>query len=163
MAERTTTAVRLGRVQKQLSSWRERHGGRGRAIPEELWRAAVEVAAVAGVSETARVLGVDRERLVRRLGARPSGAFGSAVPPRTTHPKRKDAADRAAGAFGSAVPPRTTLASTAFVEVDAQRVFGRGKAIVRLTSRDGEQLEIEVEGGAMDVVAVARAFWERSR
>jgi hypothetical protein len=35
--------------------------------------------------------------------------------------------------------------------------------VVRLTSRDGEQLEIEVEGGAVDVAAVARAFWERAR
>jgi hypothetical protein len=61
------------------------------------------------------------------------------------------------------VPARTTVASPAFVEVDAQRVLSRGKTVVRLTSRDGEQLEIEVEGSAMDVAAVARAFWERAR
>jgi hypothetical protein len=135
----TTVTVELGRVQKRLSSWRERHGGRGRAIPEELWRAAVEVAAIAGVNETARVLGVDRERLLRRVEARPRGASGSAV------------------------PTRTTLASPAFVEVDAHRVFARGKTVVRLTSCEGEQLEIEVEGSAMDVAAVARALWERAR
>jgi hypothetical protein len=139
MTEQTTAAAQLGRVQKKLSSWRERHGGRGRPIPEELWRAVVDVAAIAGVSETARVLGVDRERLVRRVGARPSGASGSTV------------------------QTRTTTSSTAFVEVDAHRMFARGKTVVRLTSREGERLEIEVEGGAMDVVAVAHALWERAR
>jgi hypothetical protein len=139
MAKQTTAAVELGRVRRKLSSWRERHGGRGRPIPEELWRAAVDVASIAGVSETARVLGVDRERLVRRVGERPSEAPGAAV------------------------PTRTTVASPAFVELDAQSVLSRGKTVVRLTSREREQLEIEVEGSAMDVAAVARAFWERAR
>lgn len=135
----TTVTVELSRVEKQLSRWRERHGGRGRRLPEPLWVAAVEVAAIAGVSETARVLGVDRERLLRRVGARPSGASGVAA------------------------PTRTTVASGAFVEVDAKRVFARGKTVVRLSRGDGEQLEIEVEGSAMDVAAVARALWERAR
>jgi hypothetical protein len=135
----TTVTVELCRVEKQLSRWRDRHGGRGRAIPEELWMAAADVAAIAGVNETARVLGVDRARLLRRVGARPSGAPGVAA------------------------KARTTVASSAFVEVDARGVFGRGKTVVRLTGRDREQLEIEVEGSAMDVAAVARAFWERSR
>jgi hypothetical protein len=134
----TTATVELGRVEKKLSSWRERHGGRGRAIPEALWIAAAEVAAVAGVSETARVLGVDRERLQRRAGARPSGVTGAVVPTRP-----------------AAVP--------AFVEVDARGVFCRGKTVVRLSRRDGEQLEIEVEGSSMDVAALARALWERAR
>jgi len=135
-----TTSVELGRVEKKLSLWREQHGGRGRPIPQELWREAAEVAAVAGVHATARALGVDRERLARRVGARSSA--GSAV---------------------VTVGAQSALASSAFVEVDAQRVFTRGKTLVRLTSRDGEQLEIEVEGGAMDVPAMARAFWERSQ
>lgn len=135
----TTGLVGLERVEKKLSTWRGRHGGRGRRIPEELWRAAAEVAALAGVNETARVLGVDRERLLRRVGPRASGASGAAV------------------------LAQPAVASPAFVEVDARGVFGRGKTVVRLTSRDGEQLEIEVEGSAMDVAAVARAFWERSR
>lgn len=140
MAERTTATVELVRIGRKLSSWRERHGGRGRAIPERLWAEAAEVAAVAGVNEAARELGVDRERLARRVAER-SGKASSEV----------------------AVPARRAPASAAFVEVDAHRVFARGVTVVRLTSRDGEQLEIEVEGGAVDVAAVARAFWERAR
>jgi hypothetical protein len=135
----TTVTVELGRVEKMLSSWRERCGGRGRPIPEELWRAAAEVATVAGVKQTARVLGVDRERLLRRVGSRVSGASGAAV------------------LAGPAV------ASAAFVEVDARGELSRGKTVVRLSRRDGEQLEIEVEGCALDVAAALREFWERAR
>ena len=35
--------------------------------------------------------------------------------------------------------------------------------LVRLTNRDGEQLEISLEGGASDVAAMAQAFWRRAR
>ena len=136
---RTTATVELCRVEKRVSRWRARHGGRGRRIPEELWSAAAEVAAVAGVNETARVLSIDRKRLSRRVGVGPSVASAAEL------------------------LERAALASTGFVEVDAQRMFARGRTVVRLTSRDGEQLEIEVEGSAMDVVSVARALWERAR
>ena len=139
----TTVKVELGRVERQLSRWRAQHGGRGRRLPEPLWMAAAEVASQAGVNETARVLGLDRERLLRRVGVRPGGASGVAVPTGTE-------------VGGPA-------ASSAFVEVDAQRVFARGKTVVRLRRRDGDQLEIEVEGSAMDAAAVARALWEQAR
>ncbi len=124
----------LSKVHKQLSSWRECHGGRGRPIPEELWTAVVEVASVEGVNTTARTLGVDRARLARRL----------------------------AGPVTAVAARPGWLTTTAFVEVDPGRVFARGQTTVRLTSREGEQLELTVEG-ELDVVAVARAFWERSR
>lgn len=137
MAERETTGGQLGVVQRQLSRWREQHGGRGRPIPSELWKAAVAVAAIEGIDATARALGVDRVRLSRRV-ERP---VDSPV----------------------AQSEQAALPSTAFVEVDTHSVFARGQTVVRLTSRDGEQLEIAVEGGAVDVAAVARAFWERSR
>ena len=140
MAERTIGTARLSEVERRLTKWRRLHGGRGRPIPEELWAAAAGVAAVAGVKQTARALGVDRERLARRVVARSSGNVSVVVP---------------AGGCGALSP--------AFVEVDAQRVFGRGKAVVRLRSRDGEQLEVEVEGGGVEAAAVARALWERSR
>jgi hypothetical protein len=63
---------------------------------------------------------------------------------------------------GAVVPTRPAV-GPAFVEVDARGVFCRVKTVVRLSRRDGEQLEIEVEGSAMDVAAVARALWERAR
>ena len=138
MAEPETMRGQLDRIQKQLSRWREQHGGRGHPIPVELWTAAVEVAAVEGVSTTARALGIDRARLARHME-------GSVASPAASQPEQP------------------ALPSTAFVEVDTHSVFARGQTVVRLTSRDGEQLEIAVEGGTVDVAAVARAFWERSR
>jgi hypothetical protein len=138
--ERTTTAE-LGQLEKKLSSWRERYGGRGRPIPEELWAEAAGVAAIAGVAETARVLCVDRDRLARRVSQRASNTSAAVL----------------------AQPSRRARASAVFVEVDAPQVFTRSKSLVRLTSRDGEQLEVEVEGNAMEVAAVARALWRRAR
>ncbi len=135
MAERTRRG-QLGRVQKELSEWRGQYGGRGRPIPEELWCAAAEVAAVEGVDVTARALGVDRERLSRRV-ARSCAPLADA--------------------------PKQTALSKAFVEVDAQRVFSRGQVLVRLMGRDGEQVEFAFDAGTVDVAAVAQTFWSRVR
>ena len=137
MAEGKTTRGQLGRVQKQLARWRAEHGGRGRPIPEGLWASAAAVASTAGVEATARALGVDRVRLSRRVRRSASGSVDA---------------------------PKRSLASSAhFVELDAERVFSRGQILVRLTNRDGEQLEIALEGGVADVTAVAQAFWSRAR
>jgi hypothetical protein len=138
MAEGAKSREQLFRVQKELARWRARHGGRGRPIPAGLWAAAAEVATTAGVDATARALDVDRGRLLRRMS-------GSAPPSSVV------------------VPKALTRATGGFVEVDAARVFSRGQMLVRLTSRDGEQLEIALEGGAADVATVARAFWSRAQ
>ena len=137
MVEPATTRGQLDRVQGRFSRWREQHGGRGHPIPTELWKAAAQMAAVQGVSATARALGVDRSRLARRM-------------------------ERSVAAPVSQ-PEQTALATTAFVEVDAQKVFGQGQTVVRLTGRDGEQLEISMQGGSVDLASVARAFWDRAR
>lgn len=135
MAERETTRGQLEQVQKRLARWRARHGGRGRPIPDALWAAAATVASTVGVDATARALDVDRVRLSRRVKRSPSSTV---------------AARKASSRSGAR-----------FVEMDAQRVFSRGQMQVRLTNRDGEQLEIALEGGAADVMTVARAFWSR--
>jgi hypothetical protein len=124
----------LVKVQRDLASWRERHGGRGRSIPAGLWTAAAEVAALEGVNATACALGVSRARLARRLQERSASA---------------------------AVAP--TAAAAAFVEVDAQRVFAQGLTVVRLSRVGGDQLEVVVEGVAVDVASLARSLWESAR
>lgn len=138
MAERERSRGELVRLQKELARWRARHGGRGRSIPAALWAAAAEVATTAGLDATARALEVDRSRLLRRMKGAP--------PPRSVVVRK------------AALPP-----TAGFVEVDAARVFSRGQMLVRLTNRDGEQLEIALEGGAGDVATVARAFWSRAQ
>jgi hypothetical protein len=79
MRERDKSGEKLGRVQRKLAQWRGQYGGRGRPIPEEVWSAAVEVAAVEGVGATARALSVDRARLSRRVAGR-KGACGVNLP-----------------------------------------------------------------------------------
>jgi hypothetical protein len=87
MAKQARAADGLVKVQRELASWRERHGGRGRSIPTGLWSAAAEVAAVQGVSATASALGVSRARLARRLQAHAVGAPSSVH--RTTRTRRE--------------------------------------------------------------------------
>ena len=52
-------------LQRRLDGWRRRHGGRGRGIPDELWREAADLARREGVSVVARVLRLRPERLGR--------------------------------------------------------------------------------------------------
>lgn len=65
-------------AQRRLERWRAQYGGRGRPIPEHLWRIAVEVARAEGIEPTALALRVDRERLARRvaLACEPASELG---------------------------------------------------------------------------------------
>lgn len=139
MREREAGRSRLVRMRRRLSAWRAEHGGRGRPIPTELWEEAVAIARAEGVARTARELGVDRRRLARLVEPEPAPSIGLRV--------------------------TEERASAAFVELDAQRVLGPvGQAVVHLEGRDGERVRIEVSGAsAVDVVALASAFWSRAR
>lgn len=124
---------RLAQTARRLERWRRQHGGRGRAIPDELWNEAVEVALAEGVEPTARALRVDVERLARRVG---DG--------RVTTGKE------------------IQLGGGGFVELDARGLCVSGTTTVRLVGSDGERLEIEIEGGPeVDVIGLARTFWSR--
>jgi hypothetical protein len=60
---------------------------------------------------------------------------------------------------GAAEPKK---GGTEFVAVRLPEVANGLKAAIALVGRDGEQVRIEVSGGsAMDVVALAQAFWSR--
>lgn len=129
---------RLPTVRRRLSEWRERHGGRGRPIPAELWDAAVSIARIEGIAQTARALGVDRRRLERLAGPEPAPA---------------------ASALRVASAP-----SVDFVQLDAEAFGPRGHAVVQLESADGERVRVELSGAcALDVVGLSRAFWSRGR
>jgi hypothetical protein len=55
-------------------------------------------------------------------------------------------------------------ASGGFVEVDAGRLGLSPRTVVRFHGRDGEQLEVELgAGAAIDLAALAEAFWRRGR
>jgi hypothetical protein len=124
---------RLDRARRSIERWRSAYGGPGRPIPTELWEKAAAVARIEGVDATARALRLDRARLASRL-----------------EPCAESLHDDA-GAGG-------------FVEVDARGVCAAGQTVVRLVGRDGERLEITLSAAsAVDIAALARAFWGRSR
>jgi hypothetical protein len=55
-------------------------------------------------------------------------------------------------------------ASSGFVELDAGRLGLSAGTVVRFHGREGEQLEVELAAGAaIDLAALAEAFWRRGR
>jgi hypothetical protein len=58
----------LKNLELRVERWRERHGGKGRRMPDTLWAEIAEVARVEGVDATARLVRVNRERLARLAG-----------------------------------------------------------------------------------------------
>jgi hypothetical protein len=58
--------------------------------------------------------------------------------------------------------PEVCQASGGFVELDAGRLGLSPRTIVRFHGRDGERLEVELgAGAAIDLAALADAFWRR--
>lgn len=56
------------------------------------------------------------------------------------------------------------LAGGGFVELDASRLGLSPRTVVRFHGRDGERLEVELSAGtAIDLAALAEAFWHRRR
>ncbi len=127
---------KVRRAQRRLERWRAEYGGRGRPIPEHLWRTAVEVARTEGIEPTAQALRVDRERLARRVA-------------HATAPTSELASSPGAS----------------FVELEAHGpCVPAEKAVLRFEGPDGERFELELTGARVtDVVELARAFWSRSR
>ena len=126
------TSPRLSEVEGRLNRWRQRHGGPGVRIPEELWSAAAEVAEVEGVCVAARRLRLREAALARRL----------------------ERASRAKKACGDG--------DGGFLELDVSELSSSGRTVVVLEG-EGDRLRVEVTGAAaVDVIALARAFWSRT-
>lgn len=127
---------RLAQTGERLARWRAQHGGPGIPVPEALWAEAVEAARVAGVDATARALRLNRSRLAARMT--------------TATVVGDDETSREVGG--------------GFVELDAGRLVRSPRVMIRLEGRDGERLEVELgDGAAIDLAALAEAFWRRGR
>jgi hypothetical protein len=103
-------------VQRRVERWRERQGGRGSRVPEELWNEAVGVARVEGVYATSQALRFNYKHLKDRLS-------------------RAEGKGRADG-----------NGKSAFVALEMGQLCGGGKTVVELVGRGGEQMRIEVTG-----------------
>jgi hypothetical protein len=113
-------------------------------VPEGLWRAAVEVARVAGAHATSKALRFNyyslKDRLVR--------ADSAALTPRKP--------DREAIFVEVQMPARPSLAPRQEAVSD--------KTVVELVGTGGARMRIDVTGASrVDVVGLAQAFWSRER
>lgn len=69
MARRTTgRSAEFERIAAELEGWR-RSAGRGRGIPEEIWRGVVTLAREHGVHHVARLFGLNYDSVKRRVAA----------------------------------------------------------------------------------------------
>jgi hypothetical protein len=128
----------LDTTREALASWRRSHGGRGRPIPAALWSDAADVARANGVAETARALRLNPRKLAKLAEGRAESV------------------------------PRSAVEPAAFVELGSL-VLGepreRRPVVLELVGREGDRVRVEVVGGAgtaVELVALARAFWSRS-
>lgn len=139
MRRKTGRAAGMAATGEALETWRRGNGGRGRAIPEALWREATELARTNGISKTARALRLD----ARRLDARVRSAAMA------TTPIKEAAAFVELGAVG--------LHAVGLHEL-------REPTVVYFLCREGDELRIEIPPGVkdgVDLVALAQAFWSR--
>lgn len=142
--KRRQVSQELKAAQEHVERWRERAGGRGSRIPEELWSEAIGLARAEGVYATAKALRLNYERLRERVtGAGDAGKVGG----KSTRETRAT---------------RSELMSSGFIDLGMAPLGGGGKTVVEIEGRDGVRLRIDVGGASgVDVVELARAFWSR--
>lgn len=122
----------LEAVREALASWRRTHGGRGRPIPLALWSKAADVARGLGVPEVARALRLDAGKLARLVES------------------------------GGERAPRSEVEPADFVELGCLGLGTPRRTVLELVGHEGDRVRMEVEdGGGVDLVAIARAFWGR--
>ena len=171
MEKRTT--VELNDLCRRVAEWREKDGGRGSRIPDQMWRDAVRVARVEGVWATAKALRFNYEALRNRL--RQSGDKGTAVDWRR---KGGGAAGEKLGVVGMAKSgerspagvsetrarrnevPTKGSAGPSFIALEMGQLGGASRTVIELLGRHGDRMRVDVAGG-VDLVAVVQTFWSR--
>ena len=124
--------VDLEQVRAQLENWR-RTPGHGRAIPEEIWAGAVELARIQGVYRTSRELRLSFQSLQRRLAARGGRASSKAA------------------------------RSPIFLDLGPGRMNGESVCVVELAAPDGARMTVRLSSFvAESLTALAGALWGRS-
>lgn len=127
-------STKLKEVQRLVELWRDRGGGKGTRMPEELWEAAAEVAGVEGLYSTARALRVEYGRLKKRVAA--------------THAIERVSRRAAASSAGSS-----------FVELGMSQLCGACKTVIEVCGREGDRMRVEVTGTpTVDIVGLTRTF-----
>jgi len=101
-------------LRKRFEEFRNRHETRTR-LPEELWRAAAEIAERRGMNLVCRYLRLDANSLKKWMGR------GGVSGPRRKYTRRKHSAVAPAAAFAELLTPASRVAASCIVEVESQR------------------------------------------
>ena len=134
--QKNRTSKQLETLIARVGRWRADREGTRTRVPEELWKAAVEVARVDGVSATSRATGFGYPDLKSRVSLAMTVAASETWTP----------------AFIEVAMPRVTTHEAL------------SKTVVELEGRGGGRLRVEVTGmSGVDVVGLAHAFWSRER
>ena len=132
----------LEQVERRFKQWRQTRR-RGEHIPAPLWAAAVSLSRVYGPQGVAQTLGIDPQRLMRRLA--PAGLASRA------------------GAAKPARPDAATTHGPQFVEYIAAPAAGTAGAhecVVELQNERGAKMRVELSGRALHSLAgLCSAFW----
>lgn len=125
----------LARMRQRLDDWRSSHG-RGMAFPEKLWAAAGRLAGKHGVYVSARVLGLEYNKLKR--------ASGGDV-----------------GRVRVAAKGPTVAKAVKFIELSGALAMSPGGCRLSLQGPAGQRLALEMApGAAAEVVAqLCRSGW----
>jgi hypothetical protein len=126
-------AADIEEIRRRLQEWRRsrRHGAR---VPEALWMAAVQLAKQYRPARVAQTLGLDYERLKRRL---------------------KTATEHGTSEPGS---------QPDFIELFPFAPNSHCECTIEIEDRRGAKLKLELKGAsAGDVAAVSRALWSAER
>lgn len=117
-------------LRKRFEGFRSQHQKRTR-LPEELWRAAAEVAGRRGMNLVCRCLRLDVNSLKKWMGKGVSGA-------RPKYARRKRSANTPPATFMELLTPTARAAASCIIEVESQR---------------GGKLRLELKGIATSEIA----------
>jgi len=135
---------RLEGVRRRFERWRRTREGLSR-IPPPLWAAAVKVAGAAGISHTAKTLGVNHHALKKRIAEAAARSDGSG---RATADQRRPSVDGA-----RSVPT--------FLELAAPTRTDSCRCTLELEDASGAKMRVHLQSvEAPDLAALSRSFWE---
>jgi len=117
-------------LRKRFEEFRNQHERRTR-LPEELWRAAAEIAERRGINLVCRCLRLDANSLKKWMGRGASG-------PRRKYTRRKRPAVAPPAAFVELLTPASRIAASCIIEVESQH---------------GGKLRLELKGIATSEIA----------
>jgi hypothetical protein len=117
-------------LRRRLEEFRSQHQSRTR-LPEELWRAAAEIAGRRGMNLVCRCLRLDTNSLKKWMGKEVNGS-------RPTHARRKRSSLTPTATFMELLAPTSGIAASCIVEVESQR---------------GGKLRLELKGIATSEIA----------